>query len=86
MPHLAPLSLRTPGRLFEHAMSIQGSSIHPKLIDAAMAELWILSTLRGKSMQAIAEDLLHRALLGESYAFNLATEEAERMGKVGNRR
>jgi hypothetical protein len=67
-------------------MSVQGSSVHPKLCDEAVAELKLLATLRGKTIQAVAEDLLHRALLGESYAFKVAAEMAERAGRLGNRR
>ena len=67
-------------------MAIQGSSVHPKLCDEAIAELKLLATLRGKTVQAIAEDILHRALLGESHAFKVAAEMAERSGRLGNRR
>jgi plasmid stability protein len=67
-------------------MSVQGASVHPKLCDEAIAELKLLAALRGKSVQAIAEDLLHRALLGESYAFKVAAELAERSGRLGKGR
>lgn len=67
-------------------MSIQGASVHPKLCDEAIAELRLLATLQGKSIQAVAEDILHRALLGESYPFKVAVDAASRMGRLGNHR
>lgn len=67
-------------------MGIQGSAVHPKLCEEAMAELRLLAALRNKSIQSITEDILHRALLGESYAFKVAAEVAERSGRLGNKR
>lgn len=67
-------------------MSIQGASVHPKLSDAAMAELKLLSEVRNTTMQSIVEDILHRALLGESYALKIAVDRAIRSGLLGSNR
>lgn len=67
-------------------MSIQGASVHPKLSDAAMAELKLIADVQGKSVQAVAEDILHRALLGESHAIRLAIDRAMRAGISGKGR
>ena len=67
-------------------MSVQGASVHPKLSDAAMAELKLLAEVQGRSVQAVAEDILHRALLGESHSIRVAMERAVRGGLLGKGR
>jgi len=67
-------------------MSVQGASVHPKLSDPAMAELKLLADVQGKTLQSVAEDILHRALLGESYGVRLALERAVRGGLLGQKR
>lgn len=67
-------------------MSTPGASVHPKLSDAAMAELKLLADVQGKTLQAVAEDILHRALLGESYGVRVAMERAVRAGVLGRNR
>ena len=66
-------------------MSVQGASVHPKLSDAAMAELKLLAEVQGRSVQAVAEDILHRALLGESHSIRVAMERAVRSGILGKK-
>ena len=66
-------------------MSVQGASVHPKISDAAMVELRLLAAVQGKTIQAVAEDILHRALLGESYSLRLAMERAVRSGILGKK-
>lgn len=67
-------------------MAIQGSSVHPKLSEAAMRELKLIADIRQVSVQAVVEDILHRALLGEGYAVKLALERAVRAGVLGSSR
>lgn len=67
-------------------MSVQGASVHPKLSDAAMRELKLLADVKQMSVQAVAEDILHRALLGEGHAVKLALERAVRAGVLGSGR
>ena len=67
-------------------MSVQGSSVHPKLSDEAMAELKLLADVRQQTIQSVAEDILHRALLGESHAIRIAMERAMRAGSLGRNR
>jgi plasmid stability protein len=67
-------------------MSVQGASVHPKLSDAAMAELKLIAEVRQQSIQAVVEDILHRALLGESHAIKVAMERAVRSGVLGKSR
>lgn len=51
-----------------------------------MAELKLLAETQRRSIQAVAEDILHRALLGEGYNLKLTLERAMRAGKLGIRR
>lgn len=67
-------------------MSIQGASVHPKLSEAAMAELKLLADDQRRLIQAVAEDILHRALLGEAYNLKLTLERAMRAGALGRNR
>jgi hypothetical protein len=67
-------------------MSVQGSSVHPKLCDDAMRELRLLAEVRQQTIQAVVEDILHRALLGESHAIRVAMDRAAKAGLLGNRR
>lgn len=67
-------------------MSIQGASVHPKISDEAMAELKLLAEVKQQSIQAVVEDILHRALLGESHAIRVAMERAVRAGALGKSR
>ena len=63
-------------------MSAPGSTVHPKLSDAAMAELRLIAESSGRTVQSVAEDILHRALLGESHTLKVAVERAIRAGVV----
>lgn len=67
-------------------MAIQGASVHPKISDEAMAELKLLAEVRQMTIQAVVEDILHRALLGESHAIRVAMERAVRAGALGRGR
>lgn len=67
-------------------MSVQGASVHPKLCDEAMSELRLLAEVRQQTIQAVCEDILHRALLGESHAIRVAMERAVRAGALGRNR
>lgn len=67
-------------------MSIQGASVHPKISDEAMAELKLLADVKQQSIQAVVEDILHRALLGESHAIRVAMDRAVRAGALGKSR
>lgn len=68
------------------AVSAEGSSVHPKLSDEAMQELKLLAGSRNQTLTAVAEDILHRALLGESHAIKLAVDQAMRAGVFGKNR
>ena len=67
-------------------MSQPGSTIHPRLEPEAMAELRLIADANGKTIQAVCEEILHRALLGESYALKLAFDRAARSGILTTRR
>jgi hypothetical protein len=51
-----------------------------------MAELKLLAEVKQQSIQAVVEDILHRALLGESHAIRVAMERAVRAGALGKSR
>lgn len=67
-------------------MALPGASVHPKLCEEAMAELRLLAEVRQQTIQAVCEDILHRALLGESHAIRVAMERAVRAGALGKSR
>lgn len=66
-------------------MSTPGASVHPKLSPEAMSELRLLAESSGRTVQAVAEDILHRALLGESHSLKLALDRAVRAGLLGRK-
>jgi hypothetical protein len=51
-----------------------------------MAELKLIADVRGMTLQAVVEDILHRALLGESHSLRVAMERAVRAGILGKNR
>ena len=67
-------------------MSQPGSTIHPRLEPEAMAELRLIAGASGKTIQAVCEEILHRALLGEAFALRQAFERAARAGVLTTRR
>ena len=58
-------------------------SIHIRLSDEADAMIELLAEARETTKIKIAEDLLHRALLGEGHALKVAAIRYSRLGLTG---
>ena len=58
-------------------------SIHIRLSDEADAMIELLAEARETTKIKIAEDLLHRALLGEGHALKVAAIRYSRLGLAG---
>ena len=58
-------------------------SIHIRLSDEADAMIELLAEERETTKIKIAEDLLHRALLGEGHALKVAAIRYSRLGLTG---